>query len=108
MKWRVFCQAVYCSSDLKQDYEFNKALPDHVRPYVGGELKSPPYVSVSPDFFEIPITKKEKMLVLGKIFRSMLFPSFALISHFLILSFTASDGLWDELTNDECAKILDK
>ncbi|EKX43744.1 hypothetical protein GUITHDRAFT_110199 [Guillardia theta CCMP2712] len=67
-----------------KDYEFNKALPDHVRPYVGGELKSPPYVSVSPDFFEIPITKKEKMLVL------------------------ASDGLWDELTNDECAKILDK
>eukprot|EP00960_Hanusia_phi_P039046 753712-Hanusia_phi.AAC.9 len=47
-----------------QDYEFNKALPDHVRPYVGGELKSPPYVSVMPDFFEIPIKKKDKMLVL--------------------------------------------
>jgi pyruvate dehydrogenase phosphatase len=65
-----------------KDHWFSNALPDHVKPYVGGTLKTPPYVSVSPEVVDVQLTRKDKVLVI------------------------ASDGLWDELSNDECVEIL--
>lgn len=62
--------------------EFHDALPAHVKPYVGGELKTPPYVSVTPEVVEHKLEEKDLFLVL------------------------ATDGLWDELTNKECLESL--
>ena len=65
-----------------KDLWFSNSLPAHVKPYVGGDLKSPPYVSVTPDVVQVGLTKSDKMLVIG------------------------SDGLWDELSNDEVLEAL--
>jgi pyruvate dehydrogenase phosphatase len=65
-----------------KDRWFSQALPEHVKPYVGGHLKTPPYVSVSPDVVQVNLTARDKMLVI------------------------ASDGLWDELSNEECLDAL--
>mmetsp|Transcript_64536 Transcript_64536/g.153929 ORF Transcript_64536/g.153929 Transcript_64536/m.153929 type:complete len:420 (+) Transcript_64536:90-1349(+) len=65
-----------------KDRTFHSALPDHVRPFVGGELKTPPYVSIRPDVIERKLEEKDLFLVL------------------------ASDGLWDELTNEQCAAAM--
>ena len=66
-----------------KDLWFSAALPDHVKPYVGGALKTPPYVSVNPDIVQVELTSSDKVLII------------------------ASDGLWDELTNDECVAALE-
>jgi len=41
-----------------KDRAFHGALPDHVRPFVGGDLKSPPYVSITPDVIERKLDDK--------------------------------------------------
>jgi len=66
-----------------KDHWFSNSLPDHVKPYVGGKLKTPPYVSVTPQMVDISLTKYDKALVM------------------------ASDGLWDELSNDECLAVIE-
>jgi len=62
--------------------EFFNALPSTVRPVVGPEPFSPPYVSHQPDVVVRDIDKDDMYLVL------------------------ASDGLWDELSNREVTEIL--
>lgn len=66
-----------------KDMWFSAALPDHVKPYVGGALKTPPYVSVNPEVVQVDLTASDKVLII------------------------ASDGLWDELTNEECVTALE-
>jgi hypothetical protein len=41
-----------------KDRAFHGALPDHVRPFVGGDLRSPPYVSITPDVIERKLDDK--------------------------------------------------